>query len=120
MSVRIDVTGDDEALEDLWEWLGAEREIRGRLRWESPPAPVGTMGSGTEIAIQLSELGLSFVSTLVSSLAAWVSYRATQAAALTGSVTVTLSDGRQFELKHRDAAELARLTEALSALLGDE
>lgn len=121
MSVRIDVVGDDEALEGLWEWLGAERELRGRLRWESPSAPAGTMGSGMEIAIQLSELGLSFVGTLVSSLGAWVSYRATQATAPTGSVTLTLPDGRQFELKHQDPAELARLTEVLSTHLhGDE
>ncbi|MFE3250696.1 hypothetical protein [Streptomyces sp. NPDC059209] len=120
MSVRIDVPGSDEALEDLWEWLGAERELRGRLGWESPSGPAGTMGSGMEIAIQLSELGLAFVGTLVSSLGAWLSYRSTQAAAPTPSVTITLPDGRQFELKHQDQAELARLTEALSTLHGND
>ncbi|MEU4685653.1 effector-associated constant component EACC1 [Streptomyces xinghaiensis] len=122
MSVRIDVAGDDEALEDLWAWLGAERELRGHLRWESPAAPAGTMGSGMEIAVQLSELGLTFVGTLVSSLSAWVSYRAVHGAEPTEGVTLTLPDGRKFELKHRDPEELARLTAVLSAHLqhGDD
>ncbi|TQE36862.1 hypothetical protein Sipo8835_09340 [Streptomyces ipomoeae] len=121
MFVQIGVAGDDEALEDLWEWLGAERDLRGRMRWESPPVPAGTMGSGMEIAVQLSELGISFAGALVSALSTWVSYRATQTAAPTRNVTLTLPDGRQFEIRHEDPAELARLTAALSEHLhGDE
>lgn len=117
MSVRIDVAGDDVALEDLWEWLDAERDLRGRLRWESPPGSPGTMGSGVEIAIQLSDLGLAFINTLVSSLGAWLTYRATQAAAPVGSVTLITPDGRRYEIKQQDPAELARVAAALSASL---
>ncbi|MEW2398539.1 hypothetical protein [Streptomyces sp. NPDC046862] len=121
MSVRIDVAGDDEALEDLREWLDAEHDLRARMRWERPPGPPGTMGSGLEIAIQLSDLGLAFINTLVSSLGAWVTYRATQAAAPTGSVTLITPDGRRYEIRHEDPAELARAAAALSEYLpGDD
>ncbi|MGP4009793.1 effector-associated constant component EACC1 [Streptomyces sp. 4N124] len=119
MSVRIDVVGDDDALEDLWEWLGAERELRGRMRWETPPAAEGTMGSGVEIAVQVAELGLAGINTLLAAIGAWLTYRSTQAAAPVGSVTISVPGGGQCEIKHEDPAELTRVATALLQHLGD-
>ncbi|MBQ0998871.1 MULTISPECIES: effector-associated constant component EACC1 [Streptomyces] len=117
MSVRIDVAGDEDALEDLWEWLDAERELRGRMGWESPPAAEGTMGSGVEIAVQAMELGLAGVNTLVAAIGAWLTYRSTQASRPVGSVTITAADGTRYKIENEDPAALERTTLALTQRL---
>ncbi len=119
MSVRIDVSGDD-ALEDLWEWLSAEGDLRGRMRWESPPAAEGTMGSGVEIAIQVAELGLAGINTLVMSIGAWLTYRSNRTSAPAAGVTIRMPGG-QCEIQHEDPAELARMArDILEHLRGDD
>jgi hypothetical protein len=120
VSVRIDVAEDDAALKDLWEWLRAERDLRGHVRLKNPPAPPGTMGSGVEIAFQLADLGLAAVNTLVASVGAWLTYRAAHAGPATASVTINMPDGTSFELTHEDPAELARLAAALRGHLDGE
>ncbi|MCZ4606617.1 hypothetical protein O3S80_23245 [Streptomyces sp. Lzd4kr] len=103
MSVRIDVQGDDDALEDLWEWLGAERDLRGRMRWESPPASEGTMGSGVEIAVRLTELGFTGIGTLASAIGTWLTYRSTQPAPPVRRITLTAPDGTRVEIENPDS-----------------
>lgn len=114
MSVRIDVVGDDDALEDLWEWLSVERDVRGGMRWESPPATEGTMGSGVEIAIQLAELGFTGVNTLVAAIGAWLTYRSRQPATSVASVTITAVDGTRYEITNEDPEALRRTVLDLS------
>jgi hypothetical protein len=63
MSVRIDVGGDDAAVADLWQWLNAERELRGRVRLEAVPPPPGAMGGTTEIVLQVAGLATAVLST---------------------------------------------------------
>ncbi|MFE3661058.1 hypothetical protein [Streptomyces sp. NPDC059165] len=124
MSVRIDVVGDDAALEDLWEWLLAERGLRGRIRLDSASPRPGTMGSGLGIAVELSNLGLATVNTLVAAIGVWLAHRPVSrggSATPAGTVTVTLPDGTRYEISHGDTAELERLSTAISRhLLHDD
>ncbi|MFF9211578.1 MULTISPECIES: effector-associated constant component EACC1 [unclassified Streptomyces] len=115
MSVRIDVVGDDDALEELWDWLSDERALRGRMRLQSAPPAPGTMGSGLEIAVDLSNLGMSFVATLTSVIGTWLTHRG-RTRRSGGTVVVTGPDGTRYEISHPDADELRRLTEALTRL----
>lgn len=89
MSIRIDIAGDDTALPDLREWLSNERDLRGRLRQRTKPAQPGTMGSGTELVIQLTDLGLAGVNTVIAAITAWLAYRQRQPRAARTTVTVT-------------------------------
>ncbi|MFD4508317.1 hypothetical protein [Streptomyces sp. NPDC058457] len=116
MSIRIDVVGDDAALEDLWDWLGDDRDLRGRCRLASAPVRPGTMGSGTEIVMDLSNLVASG-SALLSGVAAWLAYRRTEGRRTTPTVAVTTPDGHRFEITADEPAELERLLTALSGHL---
>ncbi|MFF7736246.1 MULTISPECIES: hypothetical protein [unclassified Streptomyces] len=123
MSIRIDVAGDDTALPDLREWLGNERDLRGRLQLRSAPPRPGTMGSGTELVIQLSDLGLAGVNTLIAAVTAWLTLRERRPRATRQAVTVTVTgpDGTPYAINGSDPAQLAQTAMAIAeGLRGDD
>ncbi|WP_298560105.1 effector-associated constant component EACC1 [Streptomyces luteogriseus] len=121
MSIRIDIAGDDTALPDLREWLSNERDLRGRLRQRTKPAQPGTMGSGTELVIQLSDLGLAGVNTVIAAITAWLAYRQRQPRAARTTVTVTAPDGTPYDISGADPAVLAHVAvEIAERLRGDD
>ncbi|MET9081006.1 hypothetical protein ABZX77_03760 [Streptomyces sp. NPDC004237] len=113
MSVRIDVVGDDDALDDLLDWLRDDRDLRGRYRRESAPVRPGTMGSGTEIVMDLSNL-VESGSALVSSVVAWLAYRKTLGRRTTPTVTFTAPDGGRVEITADRTADLESLIASVS------
>jgi hypothetical protein len=120
MSVRIDVEGDDDAaLEDLWQWLSAERELRGGVRLESAPTVPGTMGGGTEIVVQVVGLVPAFVGMVLQSIDLWLTHRPATPRGSATTVTITTPDGTTFEISGERPAEVQQLVVAISGHLRD-
>ncbi|CAL9622861.1 hypothetical protein SUDANB120_05909 [Streptomyces sp. enrichment culture] len=118
MDIRIDVPGDDAALEELAAWLRAERVLRGRVKLRSAPPQAGTMGSDTELVLQLAELGMAVLVAVLQSVDLWLSQRPTRRGGGPG-VRVTRPDGAVFDFGG-GPAEVERLVAALSPHLGGE
>ncbi|WP_326562241.1 effector-associated constant component EACC1 [Micromonospora sp. NBC_01796] len=107
MSVRIDAGGNNAELEDLWEWLRAERALRGLVRLESGPSAPGTMGSGLEITVQIATVisgAGALWAAVAQSVALWLDQRRTDI-----TITVTKPDGTTVQLSAKRPAEAKRL-----------
>ncbi|WP_018348269.1 effector-associated constant component EACC1 [Longispora albida] len=117
LAVQAEREADD--LHSLREWLVAEDLLRGRVRAVRPIPDPGTLGSVVEtLAVMLGPGGVA--TAIASVLITWLRRR-------TGNVKVqvTAPDGSSMELsatnvRNVDAATLEKLTNQLSASLGNE
>jgi hypothetical protein len=109
VQLQIAVEGSDTDAEALWEWLGHEPALRGRLTSTAAPAAPGTMGATSELVLQLAATaaGAGAVwAALAQSMSTWLSSRNSDV-----SVTLSTSDGRQVTVdakRVRDAEALVR------------
>lgn len=118
MELTVTVTGREQAdeLRSLYQWLSAEPELRGRVRWVELPPPPGALGSVPEaLAVVLAPGGVAAV--LASATVAWVRHRAPEV-----TCKVTRSDGTSVEVAARrvrdaDLAGVRAMAAELSAAL---
>lgn len=113
--LRIAVDGCDADLESLWDWLGSEPELRGHVRANRTPVPIGGMGAPVELLVTLAASGVGAASLLARSLLAWLTQREVQRRADV-SITVIRSDGRKVSL---NAKRVLSPDDLLRQLLGE-
>lgn len=116
VTVTIAGCGQADELRSLYQWLAAETELRGRVRWvEGPPRP-GALGSVPEaLTIVLAPGGVAAV--LASAAVAWVRHRAPEV-----TCKLTRPDGASAEVSARrvrgtDLAGVRAMVAELSATL---
>jgi hypothetical protein len=104
--IRIGVQGDAAAEESLRDWLRQEPALRGRVRHDTPPPQVGTMGSLGELVIESMVTGTigTLTGLMAQSLSLWLGQRRALGNANT-TVTVTTGDGRSVTVTSTQAAE---------------
>ncbi|MER7793809.1 hypothetical protein [Streptomyces sp. NPDC097640] len=106
--VRLAVDGDgaDDELRSLYDWLGHEDELRGRLELRPRPLAEGEMGGVLDVLAVT--LGAGGIGGLISSVSTWPGLRRSDV-----TVTVTAADGRDVTIDVRGAADpLAVIREA--------
>jgi hypothetical protein len=108
--IRIAVRGDAAAEESLLDWLRQEPALRGRVRHDTPPARVGTMGSLGELVVESAVTGTigTLAGLLGQSLSLWLNQRRAQGNSPT-TVSLTTGDGRSVTVTSAHAAEAERL-----------
>ncbi|PKV83071.1 hypothetical protein BX283_0562 [Streptomyces sp. TLI_146] len=104
--------GPDE-LRSLFNWLGHEDALRGRVRVEHAPITPGEMGGGLDalvVALGPGGVGAAAVGALIGALATWFQHRRADL-----RITVTNENGRTVEVdgKRVDVSELVEVVERL-------
>lgn len=105
MQLRIAVEGSDTDAEALWEWLGNEPALRGRLTSVAAPPARGTMGAVSEVVVQLAATAAVWTA-LAQSMSTWLSHRRSDV-----DITLRTPDGRQVTVnakRVRDVEALVR------------
>lgn len=85
----------------LFNWLGSEDELRGRVRPQRRAPKPGEMGSAVELLTVAVGSG-GAVAVLIQSVCTWLTSRGADV-----KVTVTTADGRRVEVDVRRAADPA-------------
>jgi len=110
VDVRIAVDGDQAAMQSLWDWLRQEPTLRGRVRYSTPAALPGRMGSVGELVVEglVSGVISAVTGALGQALTLWLTQRRTTNRPPT-TVTVTTTDGREVTITTAEAEESERL-----------
>ncbi|GAA1417039.1 hypothetical protein GCM10009601_10330 [Streptomyces thermospinosisporus] len=110
VGVRIAVDGDHAAMQSLWDWLRQESALRGRVRYSTPAALPGQMGSVGELVVEglVSGVVSAVTGALGQALTLWLTQRRAAGRAPT-TVRVTTTGGRQVTITTAEAEESERL-----------
>jgi hypothetical protein len=106
-SVRIAVDGRDGDFEALWDWLREEPQLRGRLHLGAAATPAGTMGAGSEIAVQIGAAMAgagALWAAVARSLSVWLTQRRSDI-----TITVTAPGGRKVSVNAKRVADAEAL-----------
>ncbi|GGO26729.1 effector-associated constant component EACC1 [Microbispora bryophytorum] len=103
VDLQVVVEGAEAALHavELFNWLGSEDELRGRVRPQRRAPEPGEMGASVELLTVAVGSG-GAVAVLIQSVCTWLTSRRTDV-----KVTVTAADGRRIEVDIRRAADPA-------------
>ncbi|MFL6117181.1 MAG: effector-associated constant component EACC1 [Catenulispora sp.] len=117
MDVRISLDGTIADREALWDWLGREPRLRGRLTTVAAPPAEGTLGPSTELVVALTTSATGTLAVLIQSVRDWMIERIRQEQQ---PVTFTLGrDGvGEFTISAGDAGDVERLARLAAEALG--
>lgn len=113
MELQLSIEGRDGDRQALWEWLKAERDLRGRVRVATAAPAEGTMGGISDIAVHAAAgaAGAGAVWVALSrSLSTWLINRRADV-----TIEITTPDGRTLRVdsKRVDQEKLLRAVRAL-------
>ncbi len=113
VEARISVEGDDafSVLGDLYDWLGREDELRGRVRFQRAPAGPHEMGAVAEIITVAVGAG-GAATVLGSSLTTWLAQRKSDV-----RIKVTGASGRTAEADVRRVSDPQAIIREIAAVV---
>lgn len=101
MEAYVHVEGSDEDRASLYDWLLHESALRGRVEEGTAPAPEGTMGTSTELVIQLAGATAIWVA-LARCFSVWVTQRHSDV-----KIEVTAPSGMKVSVSAKRVAALS-------------
>ena len=114
MDVQLVVVGEDDHTRDLFDWLLADNDLRGRVEREQASPRAGEMGAVSDVlTVALGSGGVA--TALVTSLRVWLTQRHSDV-----KVEIRSADGRSIVVDASRVNEVdAILREALDGIEGD-